>query len=84
VRRRTYSGRDNSQSADRRFETGVVYASGIGDFVESGGQRSHDEGSETRAPKAAKARFRSVEIKGGAHHGGYCTERATMRFINEE
>jgi hypothetical protein len=45
----------------------VVFA-----FVNLGGQRSHDEGKETRAPKAAKTRFGIVEIERGAHHDGCC------------
>jgi hypothetical protein len=75
VARGTYIKRGNRQSTDRHGGRLVVACSNcVGDFVESGGQKSHDEGSETRAPKTAKAMVGSVEIEGGAHRGGCRTE----------
>ena len=67
---------DNRQCADRQSKTGVVYASDVVVLVESGGQRSHDEGSETLGHRSlAKIRVGRVEIECGPHHGGCCVER---------
>ena len=68
----TYNERDNGQSANRHSETGVIYPNGICFLSTGGGQRSHDEGNDIRAPKVAKIRFGIVEIDRGAHHDGCC------------
>ena len=65
VRGNTYSERDNGQSANRHSETGAIYTSGVLFLSTRGGQRSHDEGNETRAPKAAKTRFGIVRDRAG-------------------